>query len=464
MKEVEILFVDDEERIRSIANDLLSSMGYHVSLLDNGRDAFELIKIRSFDLVFTDLFMPGMDGLELLAAIKEHSPDTEVVMVTGYGSIESAIEATRRGCYDYLQKPIKLDRLKILVDRIAEKLRLREENRLLRRRIHARFGYDGIIGVSTQMRDIYGVLDQIRNKNATVLIQGESGTGKELIARVIWKNSKRSNKAFVPINCGSVVENLAESEFFGHVQGSFTGAVRDKEGLFQAADGGTIFLDEVTEISPHIQVKLLRVLQEKRIRRVGETRERDVDVRVIAATNRDALEAVKEGRLRQDLFYRLDVVSLRIPPLRERREDIKPLVEHFVERFEIEHSKKVVVSPEVMDLLSRYDWPGNVRELEHVVERAIILDDDGIITREDLPDNFGNIGHHSAAAASGLNLKDHEVALIQKAIARAGGKKKMAAELLGIDLSTLYRKLERYELNRRNSQNGNSVGNLQNSQ
>jgi len=464
MKEVEILFVDDEERIRSIANDLLSSMGYHVSLLDNGRDAFELIKIRSFDLVFTDLFMPGMDGLELLAAIKEHSPDTEVVMVTGYGSIESAIEATRRGCYDYLQKPIKLDRLKILVDRIAEKLRLREENRLLRRRIHARFGYDGIIGVSTQMRDIYGVLDQIRNKNATVLIQGESGTGKELIARVIWKNSKRSNKAFVPINCGSVVENLAESEFFGHVQGSFTGAVRDKEGLFQAADGGTIFLDEVTEISPHIQVKLLRVLQEKRIRRVGETRERDVDVRVIAATNRDALEAVKEGRLRQDLFYRLDVVSLRIPPLRERREDIKPLVEHFVERFEIEHSKKVVVSPEVMDLLSRYDWPGNVRELEHVVERAIILDDDGIITREDLPDNFGNIGHHSAAAASGLNLKDYEVALIQKAIARAGGKKKMAAELLGIDLSTLYRKLERYELNRRNSQNGNSVGNLQNSQ
>ena len=464
MKEVEILFVDDEERIRSIANDLLSSMGYHVSLLDNGRDAFELIKIRSFDLVFTDLFMPGMDGLELLAAIKEHSPDTEVVMVTGYGSIESAIEATRRGCYDYLQKPIKLDRLKILVDRIAEKLRLREENRLLRRRIHARFGYDGIIGVSTQMRDIYGVLDQIRNKNATVLIQGESGTGKELIARVIWKNSKRSNKAFVPINCGSVVENLAESEFFGHVQGSFTGAVRDKEGLFQAADGGTIFLDEVTEISPHIQVKLLRVLQEKRIRRVGETRERDVDVRVIAATNRDALEAVKEGRLRQDLFYRLDVVSLRIPPLRERREDIKPLVDHFVERFEIEHSKKVVVSPEVMDLLSRYDWPGNVRELEHVVERAIILDDDGIITREDLPDNFGNIGHHSAAAASGLNLKDYEVALIQKAIARAGGKKKMAAELLGIDLSTLYRKLERYELNRRNSQNGNSVGNLQNSQ
>ncbi len=450
MKGVEILFVDDEERIRRIAHDLLSSMGYSVMILDNGRDAFELIKIRNFDLVFTDLFMPGMDGLELLAAVKEHSPDTEVVMVTGYGSIESAIEATRRGCYDYLQKPIKLDRLKILVERISEKLRLREENRSLRRRLHARFGYDGIIGVSSQMREIYGVLEQIRNKNATILIQGESGTGKELLARVIWKNSKRSGKAFIPINCGSVVENLAESEFFGHVQGAFTDAVRDKEGLFQAAHGGTIFLDEVTEISPQIQVKLLRVLQEKRIRRVGETRERDVDVRVIAATNLDALEAVKQGKLRQDLFYRLDVVSIRIPPLRERRDDIKPLVDHFVERFENEYSKKVVVSPEVMDLLARYGWPGNVRELEHVVERAFILDDDGVITREDLPNNFESSERGSSAYASGLNLRDHEMGLIQKAIARAGGKKKMAAELLGIDLSTLYRKLDRYGLNLKN--------------
>jgi DNA-binding NtrC family response regulator len=461
MKEVEILFVDDEEKIRTMVKEFLSSLGYRVVMAENGYDATRMAMERHFDLVFTDIRMPGMDGLEVLASIKEHSPETEVVMVTGHGTIESAIEATRRGCYDYLQKPIKLERLKILVERIAEKLRLKEENRLLRRQLQGRYGYDGIIGVSRQMRELYGILDQIRNKNATVLIQGESGTGKELVARVIWRNSARADKPFVPINCGSIVEGLAESEFFGHVQGAFTGALRDKEGLFEAAHGGTIFLDEVTEISSHIQVKLLRVLQEKRIRRVGETREREVDVRVIAATNRDARLAVKEGRLREDLFYRLDVVSILIPPLRERREDIRPLVEHFVERFEKEHNKKVVVSPDVMELMSGYNWPGNVRELENVVERAFVLDDDGIMTREDLPSGFGGQEAGASAVSSSLNLRDHEITLIQRAMVRAGGRKKAAASLLGIDLSTLYRKLEKYGLNGKNLQNGNGVGNLQ---
>ncbi len=459
---VEILFVDDEERIRTSVAEFLSSQGYSVVTAENGFEASRLSKERHFDLVFTDILMPGMDGLELLAVLKEQCPDTEVVVVTGYGSIESAIKATRMGCYDYLQKPIKMERVKILVDRIAEKLKLKEENRLLRRQLEVRFGYDGIIGISRQMREIYGVLDQIRHKNATVLIEGESGTGKELVARVIWKNSKRSDKPFVAINCGSIVEGLAESEFFGHVQGAFTGATRDKEGLFQAAHGGTIFLDEVTEISPHIQVKLLRVLQEKKIRRVGETKEREVDVRIIAATNRDAKEAVRQGRLRQDLFYRLDVVSIHIPPLRERREDIKPLVDHFAERFEKEHDKKVVVSPDVMELLISHNWPGNVRELEHVVERAFVLDDDGVMTREDLPPGFGRSDPPNIRISS-LNLRDHEIALIQKALSRSGGKKKLAAQMLGIDLSTLYRKIEKYGLSARYLQNGNTVGVLQNS-
>ena len=453
-----ILFVDDEREMLSTVRNYLSRGGYGVAVSENGRKALELAARDEFDIVITDLNMPEMSGLELLKAIKKIRSDTEVIIVTGYGSIESAIKALKLGGYDYLQKPVDLGRLKMLIDRILEKKRLKEENLHLKHKLKERYRYDEIIGLSPGMQDIYEIIDRISMDDPTVLIQGESGTGKEVIAKVIHKNSNRKAGPFVSINCGALVEGLLETELFGHVKGSFTGAIRDKEGLMKVAEGGTIFLDEIAEMPPSLQVKLLRALQEKKIRPVGDTRETHVDTRVIAATNKDIHQALETGKLRSDLYYRLNVVSIQIPPLRERKEDIPPLVNHFINRFGETNKRKIVkkMSPEALSLLLEYDWPGNVRELENAMERAFVLGVDEIIGVDDLPPVLKGSGSRDVdAGVRSYSLKENEVALIKRALIKTNGNKTDASRLLGINLSTLYRKMARYNISKDVLQNAN---------
>jgi len=453
-----ILFVDDEREILDTVEDYLAGRGYAVALAESGTEALELLSQEEFDIVLTDLNMPGLGGLELLKAVKRIHSETEVIIVTGYGSIESAIKALKWGGYDYLQKPINLERLRLLIDRIVEKRRLKEENLHLRYQLKGRYRYDDIIGLSPRMQEIYEIIDRISMDDPTVLIQGESGTGKEVIAKVIHKNSNRRAGPFVSINCGALVEGLLETELFGHVKGAFTGAIRDKEGLMKTAQGGSIFLDEVAEMPSSLQVKLLRALQERKIRPVGDTRELHVDTRVIAATNEDINEALKSGKLRSDLYYRLNVVSIYIPPLRERKEDIPPLVNHFMTQF-AERSKRHVVkkiSPEALGLLLEYDWPGNVRELENALERAFVLGLDETIGVDDLPPVLRGVGGDVNVRARNYRLKDNEILLIKRALAETRGNKAEASRLLGINLSTLYRKMARYDISQNFLQNANS--------
>ncbi|MBW1909227.1 MAG: sigma-54-dependent Fis family transcriptional regulator [Deltaproteobacteria bacterium] len=445
MEDFEILFVDDEREILSVVENFLSPQGYRLTVVDNGLKALELIKEKNFDIVFTDLNMPEFSGLELLTAIKEYRPETEVIIVTGYGTIESAIKAVKFGSYDYLLKPIKLERIKILIDRIIEKKKLQNENIFLKKRLKERYKYDELIGISPKMQEIYEIIDRISLSSPIVLIQGESGTGKELVARVIHKNSDRKDKPFIPVNCGAMVEGLLESELFGYVKGAFTGAFSDKIGLFEAAQGGTIFLDEIAEITPALQVKLLRVLQERKIRPVGDTRESDIDVRVITATNRDVEEAVKSGALRKDLFYRVNVVSIKLPLLVERKEDIPLLINHFLSKFSAMSKRRVVgVSPDAMDILLNYHWPGNVRQLENMIERAFALGIDETIQLGDLPPEIRGSKETSETKKPVYALRENEIVLIKRALRETNGNKAEASKLLGINITTLYRKIERY--------------------
>ena len=445
MEDLKILFVDDEREILSIVKEYLSLRGYNVTVVDNVAGALESIKETGFDIVFTDLNMPGCSGMELLAATKEHWPETEVVIVTGFGTIESAIEALRLGSYDYIQKPIKLERLKILIDRISEKNSLKKENILIKRRLKERYKFDELVGVSPKMQEIYEIIDRISVNTPTVLIQGESGTGKEVVAKVIHQNSDRKGRPFIPVNCGAMVEGLLESELFGHVKGSFTGAIKDKIGLFKAAEGGTIFLDEIAELTPNLQVKLLRVLQEKRIRAVGDTAEFDVEARVIAATNRNLEEAIKSGAMRRDLFYRLNVVSIRMPPLRERKEDVPLFLNYFLNKFNVLTKRKVSgISQEAMNALLNYNWPGNVRQLENALERAFVLGMGDTIELKDLPFEIREFAEAPRRMGATLNLKENEIILIRESLEKTGGNKAEAADLLGINLTTLYRKIKKY--------------------
>lgn len=457
LKGSKILLVDDEREALSIVKGYLSQDGYGITVSESGQRALELMRRDEFDIVITDLNMPEVSGLELLKAVKKYWAETEVIIVTGYGTIETAIEALKFGGYDYLQKPVKLERLKVLIDRILEKKRLKEENTLLRLRLKERYRYDEIIGLSPKMQHIYGIIDRINMDSPTVLIQGESGTGKEVVAKVIQKNSDRKDNAFISLNCGAIVEGLLETELFGHVKGAFTGAIKNKVGLFRVAEGGTIFLDEIAEMPPSLQVKLLRALQEKKIRPVGDTKETEVDVRIIAATNRDVDHALKSGALRRDLFYRLNVVSIEIPPLRERKEDIPPLINHFISKFGETSKRRIVkgISPEAIALLLEFDWPGNVRELENVVERAFALGVDEVIGVDDLPPEIRGLDKGVKARRRSYSLRENEVALIKKALAETDGKKGEASNLLGINLSTLYRKIKKYAICENKSHNAN---------
>lgn len=446
---LEILFVDGDREQLSNIKAYLSPLGYKVMVIDDGLNALELVKEKGFGIVFTDLNIPSLSGLELTSAIKEYNPEIEIIITASHGDFESAIEALRLGSFDYILKPLKLDRVKRLVDRIIEKKTLSRENIFLKRRLKERYIYGEIVGISSQMQEVYEIIQRISQNDSTILIQGESGTGKELVAKTIHEKSNRGDKPFIPVYCGAIVETLLESELFGHRKGTFSGAIRDNIGLFRAAEGGTIFLDEIAEVSQPVQVKLLRTLQERKVRPVGDTKEIGIDVRVMAATNRDIEDAIKSGALRKDLFYRLNVITIRIPPLRKRKEDIPFLVNHFVDVFNNKSNRKVKgISPEAMDILLSYHWPGNVRELQSIIERAFSLGAGETISIADLPSEVKRQRYitHPEGPEDIPTLRDSEVALIQKALERTSGRKVQAAELLGIDKATLYRKIKRYGL------------------
>ena len=446
-----LLVVEDDAAQRVGLQQLLRSWGYTVEAAVDGREALEKIAFDRPTIVLSDLVMPRMDGLELLRALRQQDEtDITVVLMTAQGTVESAVEAIKQGAYDYVSKPIDPQRLKILLDQIVERHDTLREVRVLRRQLqeHGRFGR--LIGASLEMRKIYQVIEQAAPTSTSVLVSGESGTGKELVAQTIHQLSPRAPQPFVPINCAAIPDTLLESELFGHEKGAFTGAIARRQGCFELANHGTLFLDEIAEMTPVTQAKLLRVLQERTFRTLGGQREQKVDVRVIAATNVDPLEALRQGKLREDLFYRLNVFGIALPPLRERKDDLPLLVDAFIREFnERNHRAVAGPSPRVMALLERYDWPGNVRELRNVMERATIVTKGPLIEPGDLPTLAGaaTAPAASAAASSGLTpgttVDDMERRLIEVTLEHTNGNKTRAAEMLGISLKTLHNKLNR---------------------
>jgi len=445
-----ILIVDDEAIIRESLSFILKKEGYAVQEAANGRMALERIKKDSFDLVITDLEMPEMKGIELLEHILQMSPGTLTVIITAYGSIETAIAALRHGAVDYILKPVEFDELLVKIRRLLQQRRLSIENKFLRSELHRQYDFQNIIGKSAAMQRVFDTIKKVAATDGTVLITGKSGTGKELVARAIHFNSKRSDKQFIAVNCGAIVENLFESELFGHKRGSFTGATTDKEGFFKAADGGTIFLDEVSEIPFHLQVKLLRSIELKEIVPVGTSLPIPIDVRIIASTNRDLLKEIEAGKYREDLYYRLNVVELALPMLSERPEDVPLLVQHFVAKYAKEMNKDVKgVDNEAMKSLLAHPWKGEVRELENVIERAVIFADASLITRKELPAVFEQQQSNAFAFDSGRTMKeaieDFERQYISHMLKTNRFNKEAVAKILRISLSSLYRKIE--ELN-----------------
>ena len=436
-----ILIVDDEVSMLEFLRLLLEEEGYAVAVANSVTRARERLQAGSYDLILCDVMMPDGNGLELLQEIKAKDDRSSVIMMTAYTSNKSAIEAMRLGAYHYVSKPFDVEELKVVVQKALEKTELVDENVYLRRELEERYGFSNIIGRSARMREIFSLVKRVAATSSTVLIEGESGTGKELIARAVHYASSRSDKRFLSVNCGALPETLLESELFGHERGSFTGAVREKKGLFREAQGGTLFLDEIGEMEPSMQVKLLRALQEKKVRKIGGHKEEAVDVRIIAATNQDLERRTQNGEFREDLYYRINVIPIRLPALRERREDIPLLVDHFVAKYSEEMSVSPRrVSTEAMRQLEAHDWPGNVRELENVVERALALCSKDSITSEDLPPQVLYGQSHRVTGielpATGLDLEGYlegiRRQLMAEALGRSGGVQTQAAELLGI--------------------------------
>jgi two-component system, NtrC family, response regulator PilR len=457
MPDIRVLVVDDEQSMRDLLAIMLRQAGYQVSVADGGETAIEALKAESFDLILTDLRMRKVDGLAVLKAARELSPRTVVLVVTAYASTETAVEAMKLGAYDYVTKPFKLDELKVTVANALERRRLQEENLALKRQLHRERGFQNFVGRSPKILDVFETIRKTADSGSTVMITGESGTGKELVAQALHWESDRRGGPFVSVNCGAVPESLMESELFGHVKGAFTGAVSSTEGLFAAADGGTLFLDEITEISHTVQVKLLRAIQERQIRRVGDTRDVKVDVRLIAASNRDIGGAVTDGVLREDLFYRLNVIPLHLPPLRDRREDIPLLVAHFIKKLSQEVGRPVRgVTPEALAVLEQYHWPGNIRELENVVERAIVLGSSEMLELEALPASLRQPrDRHDVPLelpAEGIDLEAMldriEHRYMQLALERVGGVQTRAAELLRVSFRQFRYKLQKFHQRR----------------
>jgi two-component system response regulator PilR (NtrC family) len=450
-----ILIVDDEASVRDWLTIYLKRAGHSYRTAANGTEALVALKEERFDLVITDLKMPKVSGLDVLRAVKDRAPDTEVVMITAFATPETAIEAMKAGAYDYLTKPFKIDEMGLIINRALEKRALVQNVTALREQLAGRYRFEDLVGKSEAMRQVFDLARHVADTRSTVLITGESGTGKELVARALHNSSARASAPFVAINCGAIPENLLEAELFGHVRGAFTGAVSDSEGMFRAAQGGTLVLDEVGELPLALQVKLLRALQERVVRPVGGTRDRPVDVRVIAITNRDLEREVTEGRFRQDLYYRLNVISIVVPRLAERPEDIPLLVHHFVRKFALEQNKRIeTVEPEAMQRLLGYGFPGNVRELENLVERAVTLAPGTALSATYLspPSSSAEAGRPAIGELppEGVDLEaivaDLEREYIRRALEQTGGVRKDAAKLLGISFRSLRYRLDKLEI------------------
>ncbi len=440
---MKILVVDDEAPIREMIKKGLSQMGgLNAEVAQNGLEAIEKIEKDVFDLVLTDLKMPGMDGLELLKVIKGTRPEVMVILMTAYGSIETAVEAMRIGANDYITKPIDLNELLIHISRTQKENILLKENQLLRVEVRKKFEFNNIIGKSKKMQEIFSLIEKVAPGNSTVIIYGGSGTGKELVAKAIHYNCPRADRPFIPFNCGAIPETLVESELFGHTKGAFTGAVQAKKGLFEEANGGTLFLDEISTILPSVQVKLLRVLQEKELMKVGSTERIKIDVRMIAATNENLEENMKKGKFREDLFYRLHVFPIFLPDLKDRKEDIPLLAYHFLDRYSKEARKEIKrISKKAMKLLLEYHWPGNVRELENAIERAVIMTDQDNLTPDDLPKDLmeGVSEMIRKGVKDRKSLDDIKFEYMKEIIKEVGGNKRIASEILKVNPRTLYR-------------------------
>ena len=446
---IHFLIVDDQQSIRKLCVTIGASLGFSCDEAESAEAALRFLESNAPDIVLVDLRMAEMSGLEFLAAVKKMLPRTEVAIMTGYGSIESAVQAMKLGAYDYITKPFRVEELKLTLQRMAEKVRLVAENEFLRERFKAETELHGIVGTHAKIQDILRMIARLKDTRTPVLITGESGTGKELVARAIHFHGAFNKRPFVAVDCGSLVPTLIESELFGHERGAFTGAIRAKDGLFQAANGGTIFLDEIGELPLDMQAKMLRVLQEKEVRQVGSNDKVKIDVRVIAATNRDLDSEYKVGTFRKDLYFRLNVVTVHIPALRERRSDIPMLVHWFLDKYAAE--SEIQVSSDAMNCLLQYDWPGNVRELENCIERAVALGNHESIDVQDLPPAIrafeGQLKLGQAVAVTATDLEEIERDTIQRVFDQVNGDKDMAGRLLGISSATLYRKIKRYNLN-----------------
>ncbi len=457
-----ILIIDDEIDMLENCSRILNNLGFQCITASNGEEAIKIVREKLPDLIITDLKMPGKNGLELLREIKGENPDGIVVLFTAFATIESAVDAVKSGAFDYLQKPFTADQLKITVERALTQKRLTEENKNLKEQLHDHFKFDNIIGQSQKIKDVLDMVRRVSKTESNILLLGESGTGKELVARCIHANSERTGMPFVPVDCASLPENLLESELFGHEKGSFTGAHISRQGMFESASGGTLFLDEIGELTPNLQAKLLRVLQERQVRRVGGRNLIDIDIRVISATNKDLGQAIQKKEFREDLFFRLNVISITLPPLRERIDDIPLLCNFFIKDAPVANEKQIKeVSPDTIEILKRYNWPGNVRELQNVIERAVSLSDGGSITVDDLPDNIkiplkpplekGGVGGFE----KGISFKDakkewlssFEKEYLVELLKRNNNNITRASEEANIPRMTIYRLIKKYKLN-----------------
>lgn len=451
--DIQILVVDDEESMREFLSIMLHREGYQAEAVNDGSQALARLKEKTFDLIITDIQMPRVDGFQLLNHVMKTHPETVVVMVTAFSTTEQAVEAMKQGAYDYITKPFKNDEIRLIVKNALERKSLRQENLALKKELGKRDSFEQLIGKSRAMQRVYDLIEKVAPSRVNVLLTGESGTGKEVVARSIHHRSDRCDGPFVPINCGAIPENLLESELFGHEKGSFTGAIQRKEGLFEVAHGGTLFLDEIGELPAMMQVKLLRVLQDQRYRRVGGTKDIQAEVRLVCATNRNLEASVTEGSFREDLFYRINVIRLDLPPLRDRLEDIPLLVDHFVKKNHPDAD--VAISEGALRRLLDYSWPGNIRELENVVERCLVLGGEGTITEDSLPaqfvgQTFQGMTNGFELPETGIELDDYlagiERDILLKALDKTGGVRKKAAELLGISFRSIRYRLAKFGL------------------
>ena len=452
-KNYSILVVDDEPGMREFLEIMLTKEGYGVSIASNGAEAIERIGKESYDLAIVDIQMPGINGIEVLRNIRDKNYNTTIIMITAFASHESAIEAMKLGAYDYITKPFKIDEIKLVIKKSLDKKVLEKENTRLKKELETKYGFENIIGTSNSIQQIFALINRVSELKVNVLVSGESGTGKELVARAIHYSGSRKDGPFIPVNCGAIPETLIESEFFGHAKGAFTGATRDKKGLFEESNGGTIFLDEIGDLPVHLQVKLLRVLEEKKVRPLGKTEPVNIDVRIISATNKNLEQEIMDSKFREDLFYRLNVIKMVIPPLRERKDDIPMLAHHFLNKFAEEMDKKITgISNDALEELEKYHYPGNIRELENIIARCVALESDEYIKKDSLP-KLNTEGDYIDLTDT-LNAKDSidsvlgdvEKQIIENALKSSQGNKSEAAKMLGITLRSLRYRLAKHRI------------------